>query len=84
MLNSIRCLTVGGSVVLLSLDDGVVRLRLQGNCHGCPSSAETLQQAIERAIYRAAPDVTSLEVEGLAAQAADNGFVQLEKFPGKG
>jgi Fe-S cluster biogenesis protein NfuA len=74
----------GGSVELLSLDDGVVRLRLQGNCHGCPSSAETLKQTIEQAIYLAAPDVASLEVEGLAAQAAANGFVQLEKFPGKG
>jgi Fe-S cluster biogenesis protein NfuA len=73
----------GGSVELLSLDDGVVRLRLQGSCHGCPSSAETLKQTLEQAIYRAAPDVAALEVEGLVAQAAANGFVQLEGFSGK-
>src|SRR5262249_34276184 len=28
----------GGGVELISLDDGAVRLRLQGSCHGCPSS----------------------------------------------
>jgi len=29
----------GGNVELLGVADGVVRLRLQGSCHGCPSSA---------------------------------------------
>ena len=33
----------GGDVELLGLDGGVVRLRMQGSCHGCPSSAVTLQ-----------------------------------------
>ena len=44
--------------------EGAVRLRLAGNCHGCPSSLLTLKFSIEEAIYAAAPDVTSLEVEG--------------------
>lgn len=55
----------GGSVDLLGVSrDGAVRLRLAGNCHGCPSSILTLKFSIEEAIYAAAPDVTSLEVEG--------------------
>lgn len=55
----------GGSVDLLGVTrEGVVRLRLAGNCHGCPSSILTLKFSIEEAIYAAAPDVTSLEVEG--------------------
>ena len=45
-------------------DSGGVRLRLQGSCHGCPSSAMTLKLAIEQAIHDAAPDVTSISVEG--------------------
>ena len=45
--------------------DGVVRLRMQGSCHGCPSSAMTLKNAIEEAIYAAAPDVAAIEVEGV-------------------
>ena len=56
----------GGDVELLSLDDGVVRLRMKGSCHGCPSSAATLKQTIEAAIYDAAPDVTAIEVEEAA------------------
>ncbi len=55
----------GGSVEFLSVSrDGALRLRLAGNCHGCPSSILTLKFSIEEAIYAAAPDVTSLEVEG--------------------
>ncbi len=55
----------GGSVDLLGVTrEGVVKLRLAGNCHGCPSSILTLKFSIEEAIYAAAPDVTSLEVEG--------------------
>jgi Fe-S cluster biogenesis protein NfuA len=55
----------GGSVELLGVTpDGAVKLRLAGNCHGCPSSILTLKFSIEEAIYAAAPDVTSLEVEG--------------------
>jgi len=55
----------GGNVELVSVDDaGMVRLRLQGSCHGCPSSAMTLKLAIEQAIQEAAPDVTGILVEG--------------------
>jgi len=55
----------GGSVEFLSVSrEGALRLRLAGNCHGCPSSILTLKFSIEEAIYAAAPDITSLEVEG--------------------
>ncbi len=57
----------GGDVELLGLDRGVVRLRMQGSCHGCPSSALTLRELIETAIYNAAPDVAAIEVEGVVA-----------------
>jgi Fe-S cluster biogenesis protein NfuA len=54
-----------GDVVLMGVIDGVVHLRMQGSCHGCPSSAMTLKNAIEEAIYAAAPDVAAIEVEGV-------------------
>ncbi len=55
----------GGSVEFLSVTrEGALKLRLAGNCHGCPSSILTLKFSIEEAIYAAAPDITSLEVEG--------------------
>jgi len=55
----------GGNVELLDISDGVVRLRLEGSCHHCPSSSLTMQQTVEEAIYGKAPEVTEIEVEGL-------------------
>jgi Fe-S cluster biogenesis protein NfuA/nitrite reductase/ring-hydroxylating ferredoxin subunit len=57
----------GGDVELLSLEDGVARLRLAGSCHGCAASAATLELAIKDALDAAAPDLAGLEVEGVAA-----------------
>jgi len=54
----------GGDVELLDIEEGVVRLRMQGSCHGCASSAATLSLAIEDAIHKAAPDVAGVEAEG--------------------
>ncbi len=67
----------GGNVDLLGVDEGVVRLRLEGSCHGCASSAMTLKMAIEEAIYEAAPDVSALEVEGVVEQQTSAGLVKL-------
>jgi Fe-S cluster biogenesis protein NfuA len=59
----------GGSVEVIGVTpEGGIKLRLEGNCNGCPSSRVTLKSSIEEAIYAAAPDVTGLEVEG----AVDN------------
>jgi Fe-S cluster biogenesis protein NfuA len=57
----------GGDVELLSLHDGVARLRLEGSCQGCPASAATLEQAIRQALEEAAPDLAGMEVEGTEA-----------------
>jgi Fe-S cluster biogenesis protein NfuA len=55
----------GGNVELVSLEEGVARLRLQGSCNGCPSSAATLENALKEALDEAAPDLLGLEVEGV-------------------
>ncbi|MDA0164890.1 NifU family protein [Solirubrobacter ginsenosidimutans] len=65
----------GGGVELLDVSDGVVRLRLEGACNGCPSSALTLTTAVEDAIARAAPDVERVEAEGATAPS---GLLQIE------
>jgi Fe-S cluster biogenesis protein NfuA/nitrite reductase/ring-hydroxylating ferredoxin subunit len=55
-----------GDVTLTGVDtDGVVHLRLEGSCDGCPSSALTVKSAIEDAILVAAPDVVAVEAEGM-------------------
>jgi Fe-S cluster biogenesis protein NfuA/nitrite reductase/ring-hydroxylating ferredoxin subunit len=53
----------GGAVALLDVADGVARVRLEGSCDGCPSSAATLELAIRDAVARAAPDVDRVEAE---------------------
>ena len=64
-------LSHGGNVELVAIDEsGAVKLRLEGSCHGCPSSALTLRLAIEDAIRDAAPDVTSIVVEGVVEREA--------------
>ena len=73
----------GGNVEVLGIEEGVVRLRLQGSCKSCPSSSMTLKLAIEEAIYEAAPDVVAIEAEGVTAEAmAAQGFVPLERLRG--
>jgi Fe-S cluster biogenesis protein NfuA len=54
-----------GGVQYLGLADGVARLRLEGTCHGCPSSTVTVRLAIEGAVQDAAPEVTEVVVEGM-------------------
>jgi len=58
-----------GNVELIDVSDGVVRLRLQGSCDGCPASASTLELAIKEALEKAAPDIVGLEVEGVVDSA---------------
>jgi len=48
----------GGDVELVDVDkDGVVKLRLQGACMGCPMSTITLQQGIARILKEQIPEV---------------------------
>jgi len=61
-----------------------VHLNLQGNCHGCPSSAATLKNSIEQAIFDLAPDVAGIQVDAeetpKAAHPGNNGFVPVEQL----
>jgi Fe-S cluster biogenesis protein NfuA/nitrite reductase/ring-hydroxylating ferredoxin subunit len=55
-----------GGVEYLGMDEhGVARLRLEGSCHGCPSSLVTVRSAIEGAVMDAAPDLAGVEVAGV-------------------
>lgn len=47
----------GGDIQLVSIEDGVVKVRLTGACGGCPMSAMTMSQGVERAIKNAVPQV---------------------------
>lgn len=55
----------GGDIELVTVtDDLVVQLRFGGSCTGCPSSAATLELAVEDAVRSAAPEISGIEVVG--------------------
>jgi hypothetical protein len=64
------------TVELIGLDDGAVRLHLKANGHG-----PALKEVVEAAIYQAAPDITSLTIDGAEEK---QGFVPLEMLVGSG
>lgn len=51
----------GGDVELVDVVDGVVQVRLQGACAGCPMSQMTLKAGIERALKEEIPEIVSVE-----------------------
>jgi Fe-S cluster biogenesis protein NfuA/nitrite reductase/ring-hydroxylating ferredoxin subunit len=55
----------GGDVELVSLEDGVATLALQGSCNGCAASRATLELAIKQALDEHAPDLAGLQVHGV-------------------
>jgi Fe-S cluster biogenesis protein NfuA/nitrite reductase/ring-hydroxylating ferredoxin subunit len=69
-----------GGVEYLGVTDGVARLRLEGSCHGCPSSTVTVQLAITGAVQDAAPEVTDVVVEGMTA-APEPKLLQIGRRP---
>lgn len=56
----------GGAITYHSFQDGVVRVKLQGSCSGCPSSMITLKAGIENLFKRLMPDEVQ-SVEALAS-----------------
>ncbi|RJP39860.1 MAG: NifU family protein [Desulfobacteraceae bacterium] len=51
----------GGDVELIDVQDGVVKVRLQGACAGCPMSQMTLKNGIERLLKQEIPEVKIVE-----------------------
>lgn len=47
----------GGDILFHSFENGVVYLKLQGACSGCPSSTETLKSGIENMLKYYVPEV---------------------------
>src|ERR1700688_1122725 len=69
----------GGDVELVAVRDGIVHLRLHGTCGSCPSSSLTLKNAVEEALYEAAPDILEIVAENAAVEhAAPSNLVVLK------
>lgn len=52
----------GGAITYHSFHDGIVKVKLQGSCSGCPSSMVTLKAGIENLLTRMMPgEIKSVE-----------------------
>jgi Fe-S cluster biogenesis protein NfuA len=51
----------GGDIIFQSFEEGIVRLKMQGSCSGCPSSTLTLKAGIEGLLTRMVPEVKQVE-----------------------
>jgi Fe-S cluster biogenesis protein NfuA len=51
----------GGDIELVGVEDGVVKVRLQGACHGCPGAQMTLKLGVERLLKEKIPEVKCVE-----------------------
>jgi Fe-S cluster biogenesis protein NfuA len=50
----------GGDVELVDVENGVVKVKLQGACAGCPMSQMTIKEGIEKMLKREIPEVKSV------------------------
>jgi len=50
----------GGDVEFVDVEDGVVKVRLQGACAGCPMSQMTIKNGIERILKQEIPEIKSV------------------------
>jgi Fe-S cluster biogenesis protein NfuA len=48
----------GGDIDLVDVtEDGTVKVKLKGACHGCPYSLQTLKAGVEQAIMKEVPEI---------------------------
>jgi Fe-S cluster biogenesis protein NfuA len=50
----------GGDVQLVEIADGIVKVKLQGSCAGCPFSQMTLKNFIEKELKKSVAGVKSV------------------------
>ena len=65
----------GGTVELLEVGDGLVRVSIHSSGNGCHSSPDALKLIVEQTIREAAPEVTEVVADGVPASSS--GFVPL-------
>ncbi|KPL17788.1 MAG: nitrogen fixation protein NifU [candidate division Zixibacteria bacterium SM23_81] len=51
----------GGDVELVDVEEGIVKVRLQGSCKGCPMSQLTLKMGIEKFLKEQIPEVSEVQ-----------------------
>ena len=53
----------GGDIKFLNYKDGVVKVKLQGSCSGCPSSTITLKRGVQNLLQHYIPEIKQVEAD---------------------
>lgn len=70
----------GGDIIYKGFEDGIVKLKLQGSCTGCPSSAVTLKSGVENMLQFYIPEVKGVQqVEDVEDVLAKKEFEKMEE-----
>jgi Fe-S cluster biogenesis protein NfuA len=51
----------GGDIEVVSIEKGIVKVRLSGACAGCPMSVLTLKQGVEAFVKSKVPEIVRVE-----------------------
>ena len=51
----------GGDIKFVNYKDGIVKVKLQGSCSGCPSSTITLKRGVQNLLQHYIPDIKQVE-----------------------
>jgi len=51
----------GGDLELVAVENGIVKVRLQGACAGCPGARMTLEMGVQKRLQEAIPEVVGVE-----------------------
>ncbi len=51
----------GGDIEFVAIEDGTVKVRLQGACAGCPFAQVTLRRGVEAYLKDVVPEVVGVE-----------------------
>ena len=78
-----RLFKIGAEVTSIAVNGSDVRVTVNMDGHACGSTTQNVRAAVEDAIYEAAPDLTSLVIEGLQEPLA-SGFVAMDSLVGTG
>ncbi|XP_071808171.1 NFU1 iron-sulfur cluster scaffold homolog, mitochondrial-like [Asterias amurensis] len=74
----------GGDIVYIGFEDGIVKLKMQGACTSCPSSALTLKSGVQNMLQFYVPEVIGVEqIEDEVDHVISEEFNKLEESLGE-
>ncbi|CAL1684844.1 unnamed protein product [Lasius platythorax] len=70
----------GGDIVFMGFEEGILKLKMQGSCTNCPSSAVTLRNGVQNMMMFYIPEVLGvIQVEDETDKIAEKEFQKFEQ-----